>query len=156
VESLIGSNWVTSPVSDKAPLYFETKLGGLFPANKVAEEAMQAIQGRVRVTITGGKANQRRRGLYWALVGIVTPILNDLHGMTLTEDDLHDIMRDKFKMYDGLVLPSGEVHRKRHSTSNAKMNEADRAEYLNKCLDVWSKWCGVDVVTLRAEGELQR
>jgi hypothetical protein len=143
-------------MTDKAPLLFDTKLGGLFPANKVAEEAMQAIQGRVRVTITGGKANQRRRGLYWALVGIVTPILNDLHGMTLTEDDLHDIMRDKFGMYDEVTLPSGEKHKKRWSTSNAKMNEADRAKYTDRCLDVWSKWAGVDCATLRAEGELQR
>ena len=104
-----------------APLYFEARLGGLFPANRVAEEAMQQITGRVSVKITGGKANQRRRSLYWALVGIVVPLLNDAHNMTLTEDDLHDIMRDKLGMYDEVTVPSGEKHRKRHSTSNRAM-----------------------------------
>jgi hypothetical protein len=143
-------------MSDRAPLMFDVHLGMLRPGNLAAQEAMQHIKGRVRVTITGGKANQRRRGLQWVLYGIVAPILNDLHGMTLDEDDLHEIMRVKFKMFDEITMPSGEVHRKLWSTSNAKMNEADRAEYLNKCLDVWSKWCGVDVATLRAEGELQR
>lgn len=143
-------------MSDKAPLYFDTKLGGLFPANKVAEQAMQSIAGRVRVTITGGKANQRRRSLWWVLAGIVAPILNDLHNLTLDEDDLHDIMRDKFKMFDEIILPSGERLKKRWSTSNAKMNEADRIEYLNRSLEVWSKWTGVDPLTLRAEGEQQQ
>lgn len=143
-------------MSDKAPLYFDTKLGGLFPANKVAENAMQSITGRVRVTITGGKANQRRRSLWWVLAGIVAPILNDLHTLTLDEDDLHDIMRDKFKMFDEIVLPSGETLKKRWSTKNAKMNEAGRIEYLNRSLEVWSKWTGVDVATLRAEGEQQQ
>lgn len=140
-------------MSDKAPLYFTARLGGLFPANKAAEAAMQEIDGTVRATLTGGKANQRRRSLYWVLVSIVTPILNDLHKMTLTEDDLHDIMRDKLGMFDEVTLPSGEVHRKRWSTSNRSMNEADRADYLNKCIAIWSTWTGVDVTTLREEAQ---
>lgn len=136
-----------------APLYFETRLGMLRPANRMAEEAMREIQGRVRVTITGGKGNQRRRGLYWALAGIVVPLLNDQYRLTLTEQDLHDIMRDKFGMYDETVLPSGDVHRKRWSTSDRAMSEADRADYLNKCIAVWSTWTGVDVTTLRDEAQ---
>ena len=137
-----------------APLYFDAKLGGLFPANRVASEAMQHIAGRVTVKITGGKANQRRRSLYWVLVGIVVPLLNDAHNMTLTEQDLHDVMRDKLGMFDTVELPSGEKHRKRHSTSNRAMNEAQRTEYLERCLAIWEKWCGVPVETLRTEGRL--
>lgn len=140
-------------MADRAPLYFTRRLGMLYPANRAAEEALKEIDGTVRVTMTGGKANQRRRSLYWVLVGIVTPILNDLHTMTLTEDDLHDIMRDKLGMFDEVTLPSGEVHRKRWSTSNRSMNEADRADYLNKCIAIWSTWTGVDVSTLTAEAE---
>lgn len=136
-----------------APLYFEARLGGLFPANRVAQDAMAEIKGTVRVTMTGGRANQRRRNLYWALVGLVTPLLNERYGMTLTEQDIHDIMRDKLGMFDEVTLPSGEVHRKRHSTSNRAMNEADRADYLNKCISIWSTWTGVDVQTLTAEAE---
>lgn len=138
---------------DSAPLYFTARLGGLFPANRAAEEAIKEVNGTVRVTMTGGKGNQRRRGLYWVTVGLVVPILNDLHQMTLTEDDLHDIMRDKFRMFDETTLPSGEVHRKRWSTSDRAMSEPDRAEYLNKCLSVWSTWTGIDVSTLREESQ---
>lgn len=140
-------------MTDKAPLYFEARLGMLKPANRAAEEAMREITGTVRATITGGKANQRRRSLYWVLVGIVTPILNDMHNMTLTDDDLHDIMRDKLGMFEEVMLPSGETHRKRWSTSNRAMNEADRADYLNNCIVIWSKWTGIDVSTLTAEAE---
>lgn len=140
-------------MADSAPMFFAVRLGGLFPANTKAEEAMREIDGRVRVTITGGKANQRRRGLYWVMVALVTPILNDKYTMTLDDDDMHDIMRDKFKMYDEYTLPSGEVYKKRWSTSNRAMNEADRAEYINRCIAVWSTWTGIDVTTLTREAE---
>lgn len=140
-------------MSNKAPMYFEARLGGLFPANAKAVAAMQEVKGRVRVEIRGGTANQRRRGLYWVLTGIVAGLLNDKHNMTLTEDDLHDIMRDKFGMYDTITLPSGDERKRYWSTSDRAMNEADRAEYLNRCLGVWSTWTGVDVATLRQESE---
>lgn len=140
-------------MADRAPLYFTARLGMLAPANRAAEDAMKDITGTVKAVLTGGKANQRRRSLYWVLVSIVTPILNDMHGMTLTDDDLHDIMRDKLGMFDEMTLPSGEVHRKRHSTSNRAMNEAERADYLNKCIEIWSKWTGIDPTTLADEGQ---
>lgn len=140
-------------MADRAPLYFKARLGGLFPANRAAEEAMREIDGTVRATLTGGKANQRRRSLYWVLVSLVTPILNDMHGMTLTEDDTHDIMRTKLGMFDEVTLPSGETHRKLWSTSNRAMNEADRADYLNKCIEIWGKWTGIDPLTLRDEAQ---
>lgn len=141
-------------MADKAPLIFDARLGGLFPANRAAEEAMREIAGRVRVAITGGKANQRRRGLYWSVAALVVPLLNQAHGMTLDEDDLHDITRDKLKLWhDPVTLPSGEVYRKRRSTKNRAMNEADRAAYTDRALAVWSTWTGVDVSTLRDEAE---
>ena len=141
-------------MADKAPLYFEARLGGLFPANRTAEEAVSHIKGRVRVEIKGGIANQRRRGLYWSVASLVLPLLNDRYGMTLDEDDLHDITRDKLKLHHPPVtLPSGETYRKRRSTSNREMNEAERAEYTTRALAVWSTWTGVDVTTLRAEAE---
>lgn len=138
---------------DRAPLMFDAKLGGLFPANRAAEEAMREIKGRVRCEITGGKANQRRRGLYWSVAALVVPLLNQANRLTLDEDDLHDITRDKLKLYDEIALPSGEVHRKRRSTKNRAMNEADRAEYTDRALALWSTWTGVDVTTLREEAE---
>lgn len=139
---------------DRAPLLFDARLGGLFPANRVAEEAMREIKGRVRCEISGGKANQRRRGLYWSVAALVVPLLNQAHGLTLDENDLHDITRDKLKLYhEPVKLPSGEVFNKRRSTSNRAMNEAERAEYTDRALTLWSTWVGVDVVTLRQEAE---
>lgn len=140
-------------MSDKAPLFFDARLGGLFPANAVAEAAMSEIKGRVRVEIFGGKANQKRRGLYWSVLALVVPLINDLHNMTLDDDDLHDITRDKLKLVTEIKLPSGDIHRKRRSTKNRAMNEAERADYTNRALQLWSTWTGVDVTTLREEAE---
>lgn len=142
--------------SDKPPLIFTAYLGMLRPANVAAERAMAEIRGRVTAEIKGGVANQRRRGLYWSVASLVAPLLNEIYNLTLDESDLHDITRDKLKLYDEVTLPSGEVHRKRWSTSNRAMNEADRAEYTTKALALWSTWTGVDVDTLRREaGENQ-
>jgi hypothetical protein len=140
-------------VADRAPLFFDVRLGGLFPANAAAEHAMQEIKGRVRVEITGGRANQRRRGLYRVVAALVVPLLNEQYGLTLDDDDLHDITRDKLKLFDEVALPSGEIHRKRRSTSNRAMNEADRADYTNRAFALWSTWCGVPVETLTREAQ---
>lgn len=140
-------------MADRAPLYFEARLGMLAPCNRAAEEALQAIRGKVRVEIRGGIANQRRRSLYWVLAGIVVPILNQRHQLTLSEQDLHDITRQKLGIGEWFTLPSGDRHFKHASTSNRAMNEHDRAEYTNRAFDLWSTWTGVDVSTLRREAE---
>lgn len=138
---------------DEAPLYFTVRLGGLFPANRAAEEALTEIKGRVSVKISGGRANQRRRSLYWSVASLVVPLLNEAHGLTISDDDLHEITRIKLGLFDEIKLPSGEVYRKLRSTSNAKMNEADRSVYTTRALALWSTWTGVDVTTLREEAE---
>jgi hypothetical protein len=138
-------------MTDRAPLYFETRLGMLRPANAAAEAAMREIKGRVRVEIKGGTANQRRRSLYWCVAALVVPLLNQAHRLTLDEQDLHAITREKLRLYDEIVLPSGEVHHKLRSTSNRAMNEAERADFTDKALHLWSTWVGVDVTTLREE-----
>jgi hypothetical protein len=138
-------------MADRAPLYFETRLGMLRPANAAAEAAMREIKGRVRVEIKGGTANQRRRSLYWCVAALVVPLLNQAHRLTLDEQDLHAITREKLRLYDEIVLPSGEVHHKLRSTSNRAMNEAERADFTDKALHLWSTWVGVDVTTLREE-----
>ena len=138
---------------DKSPLMFESHLGMLRPANAVAELAMNEIKGRVRVEIRGGSANQRRRALYWVVASLVVPLLNDAYNLTLDEMDIHDITREKLRLYDEVKLPSGEVHHKLRSTSNRAMNEAARAEYTNKAFALWSHWVGVDVATLQHEAE---
>ena len=140
-------------MSDKAPLIFETRLGMLRPANAAAETAMREIKGRVRVEIKGGVANQRRRGLYWAVASLVVPLLNEAHNLTLDEQDLHDITREKLRIGKYLTLPSGDRFFKHASTSNRAMNEADRAAFTDRALYLWSTWTGVEVTTLREEAE---
>lgn len=140
-------------MSDTAPLYFETRLGMLAPANARAVEALHDIKGRVRVEIKGGIANQRRRSLYWIVASLVVPLLNQAHGLTLDEQDIHDITRMKLRLYDEIKMPSGDVHRKLKSTSNRAMNEADRADFTNRAFALWSTWTGIDVDTLRREAE---
>jgi hypothetical protein len=138
-------------MSDKAPLLFQTRLGMLAPANRAAEEAMREIKGKVRCEIKGGVANERRRGLYWSVAALVVPLLNEAHRLTLDEQDLHDITREKLGIGEHITLPSGDRFFKPHSTSNRAMNEAERAEFTDKALRLWSTWVGVDVSTLRAE-----
>jgi hypothetical protein len=140
-------------LADEAPLLFDAHLGMLRPANKVAEEALREIKGRVSVKISGGRANQRRRSLYWSVAALVVPLLNQAYTLTLDEDDLHDITRDKLKLFDEIRLPSGDVHRKRRSTSNKAMNEAERSAYTTRALELWSTWTGVDVTALRNGAE---
>ena len=140
-------------MSDKAPLLFEARLGMLKPANRAAEEAMAHIKGRVRLEIKGGISHERRRSLYWSVAALVVPILNDLHGLTLDEQDLHDITRQKLGIGKAMRLPSGETYFKPASTSRAAMNEAERAEYTDRALRLWSTWTGIDVTTLRREAE---
>ena len=137
--------------ADKAPLAFVAHLGMLRPANAAAVEAMRDIKGKVRVEIKGGVANQRRRGLYWCVAALVAPLLNQAHRMTLSEQDLHDITRQKLGIGTWLTLPSGELFFKHGSTSNRAMNEAERAAYTDRALNLWSTWCGIDVATLQAE-----
>ena len=138
-------------MSDTAPLYFEQRLGMLAPANAKAEAAMRDIRGRVRVEIKGGIANQRRRSLYWVVAALVVPLLNEAHRMTLDEDDLHDITRQKLDVGNWLDYPSGDRRFKPASTSNRAMNEADRADYTNRAFALWGAWTGVEVETLRRE-----
>lgn len=140
-------------MSDRAPLIFEAHLGMLRPANAAAETAMREIRGRVRVEIKGGVANQRRRGLYWAVASLVVPLLNEAHNLTLDEQDLHDITREKLRIGKYLTLPSGDRFFKHASTSNRAMNEADRAAFTDRALHLWSTWTGVEVTTLREEAE---
>ena len=138
---------------DEAPLIFAAKLGGLFPVNPAAKEAMQGIDGQCVIKITRANRNQRRRSLYWIVCGIVSGLLNDLHNLTLTDNDLHDITRRKLQVFNKIELPSGEEYIKLRSTSDRAMTEPERAAYTTKAFAMWSQWIGVPVETLTREAE---
>lgn len=140
-------------MADDAPLIFAARLGGLFPVNMAAKAAMQGIDGQCVVKVTRATRNQRRRSLYWVVASTVAELLNDMHDLTLTDNDLHDITRDKLGAVDEIELPSGEVFKRRKSTSDRAMPEPERAAYTDKAFKLWSRWVGIDVDTLTHEAE---
>lgn len=141
-------------MTDKPPLYFEKRLSGLFPANAAAEEAVRAIQGRVRVEIRQTRGNVRRNALYWSALSIAAPMLSErIEGPALTVDMLHKILKDTKGLVRVVKLPSGREFKDYESTSFAKMTEPDRAEFITWALATLSKWLGTDVTTLRREAE---
>lgn len=139
-------------MSDTAPLYFRPRLGGLFPANKAAEEAIQHTDGTVRVRITQARGNVRRNALYWSVLGICAPMLEE-KAPGLTTDLLHKVLKDRYGLVKLVTLPSGEVVKDYESTSFSSMPEHERAKFIDWALTVLSGWLGVDVSELRQEGE---
>jgi hypothetical protein len=139
-------------MADEAPLFFERRLGGLFPACPAAEKALSAVNGRVRVKITRTQGNNKRIALYWIVLGIVAPMLSErCEGDAIDTDMLHDILKDRRGLYTTTTLPSGEVVKNYRSISFHSMTEPERAAYITWAFDTLSKWLGVPVETLTAE-----
>ncbi|WP_051767896.1 hypothetical protein [Sphingobium sp. DC-2] len=141
---------------DNPPLLFKRVFGSLRPANRAAEEAMANVGDkpvRVRITAVGG--NVRRNGLYWAVLGMVTPMLSErIEGDALTTGLLHKILKDRYGLVPVVTLPSGDKVKDYDAASTAfhRMTEPERAEYVTWALATLSKWLGVDVEDLRREG----
>ena len=141
-------------MTEKAPLIFEKRLGGLFPVSSAGSKALSSIDGRVRVEIKKAKGNQKRLALYWSVLHLAAPILSEMiEGDPIDENMLHKILKDRKGLYREVVLPSGEVWKDYDSISFHKMPEHERAEYVTWALAALSKWTGIDVTTLRKEAE---
>lgn len=139
-------------MSDEAPLFFERRLGGLYPACPAAEHALQAVQGRVRVKITRMQGNNKRIALYWIVLGIVAPLLSErCEGDALDDQMLHRVLKDRRGLFTVTTLPSGEVLKNYDSISFHTMTEVDRAAYIDWAFATLSKWIGVPVETLTQE-----
>lgn len=139
-------------MADSPPLHFAKHLGMLKPANRAAEEALAAIDGTVRVRITRTRGNVRRNGLYWAVLGVAAPMLEE-KAPGLTVELLHKVLKDRFGLVKLVTLPSGEAIKDYESISFAKMTEPVRAEFIDWSLNVLSGWLGCDVTELRTEAE---
>jgi hypothetical protein len=139
-------------MSDQPPLFFERRLGGLFPACPAAEKAVQAVSGRVRVKISRSVGNNKRLSLYWIVLGLVAPMLSEqCEGDAIDDELLHQILKDRRGLYTVTTLPSGQVVKNYNSISFASMTEPERAKYIDWAFATMSKWVGVDVETLTAE-----
>jgi hypothetical protein len=139
-------------MADQPPLFFERRLGGLFPACPAAEKALAAVQGRVRVKITRSQGNNKRIALYWVVLGIAAPMLSEqCSGDAIDDEMLHEILKDRRGLYSTTVLPSGEIVKNYRSISFHQMTEPDRAAFVTWAFETLSKWLGVPVETLTEE-----
>lgn len=139
-------------MSDQPPLFFERRLGGLFPANDAAEQALGAVSGRVRVKITRTQGNNKRIALYWIVLGIAAPMLDEV-APGLTADLLHKVLKDRRGLVRIVTLPSGEQIKDYDSISFHKMTEPERAAFIDWSFTTISKWLGVPVEDLVREGQ---
>jgi hypothetical protein len=139
-------------MADQPPLFFERRLGGLFPACPAAEKALAAVNGRVRVKITRSQGNNKRIALYWVVLGIAAPMLSEqCSGDAIDDEMLHEILKDRRGLYSTTVLPSGEIVKNYRSISFHQMTEPDRAAFVTWAFETLSKWLGVPVETLTEE-----
>ena len=142
-------------MADEIPLLFKRSLGSLRPANRAAEEALATLGDKpVRVRITSVGGNVRRNGLYWAVLGLVTPILSEMiEGDALTTRLLHRILKQRYGLVPVVTLPSGDkiLDYEAASTAFHRMTEPDRAAFVDWAFSTISKWIGVDVHVLMEE-----
>lgn len=139
-------------MADEAPLFFERRLGGLFPANPAAEQALSAVEGRVRVKITRTQGNNKRLALYWIVLGIAAPMLDE-QAPGLTDSLLHKVLKDRAGLVKIVTLPSGEQVKDYDSIGFATMTENERANFIDFAFKTLSSWLGVSVEELVAEGK---
>ena len=141
-------------MADDAPLFFEKRLGGLYPINDAAEKALATIAGRVRVKMTRTQGNNKRIALYWIVLGIAAPMLDE-QAPGINDDLLHRILKDRYGLVRVVKLPSGEEIKDYDSISFGSMVEPERAKFIDWAFATLGKWLGVDVTTLTQEGEQQ-
>jgi hypothetical protein len=137
-------------MADEPPLIFERRLGGLFPANPAAEKALAAVTGKVRVKITRTQGNNKRIALYWIVLGIAAPMLDE-QAPGLTDSLLHKVLKDRYGLVKVVKLPSGQTIKDYDSISFHQMTENERAAYIDWSFATLSKWLGVSVEELTKE-----
>ncbi len=137
-------------MADTPPLFFERRLGGLFPACPAAEKALSAVQGRVRVKITRTQGNNKRIALYWIVLGIAAPMLDE-QAPGLTDELLHNVLKDRRGLVRVVKLPSGDIVKDYASISFASMTEPERAAFIDWAFATLSSWLGVSVDELTSE-----
>lgn len=137
-------------MSDAAPLFFVRRWGALFPACPAAEKALDAVKGRVRVKITRTQGNNKRLALYWIVLGLAAPMLDE-QAPGLTDKLLHNVLKDRYGLVKVVTLPSGEQIKDYDSVGFASMTEPERAAFITWAFATLSSWLGVPVEVLTKE-----
>lgn len=142
-------------MADEPPLYAKKVLGALRPANPACAEALAALDdGVVRIRITRTRGNVKRNGLYWVVLGIAAPMLEEALDGPMTVTMLHRILKRKGGLAKPVTLPSGEIEWDYESISFAKMAEPKRAEFIDWSIRTLAHWLGVTEDELREEGRI--
>lgn len=139
-------------MADEAPLIFERRLGGLFPSNPAAEQALAAVQGKVRVKLTRTQGNNKRIALYWVVLGLAAPMLDEV-APGLTDQLLHNVLKDRYGLVKVVKLPSGDNIKDYDSISFHRMTEVERAKFIDWAFATLASWLGCSVEELTKEGE---
>jgi hypothetical protein len=139
-------------MADDAPLHFEKRLGGLFPVNEAAERALANVAGKVRVKITRTQGNNKRIALYWIVLGLAAPMLDE-QAPGLNADLLHKVLKDRYGLVRVVKLPSGQAIRDYDSISFHSMTEPERAGFIDFAFKTLSSWLGVSVEELTKEAQ---
>lgn len=143
-------------MADQAPLLFRRVLGSLRPANPVATEAMNALpDALLRIRITKASGNSKRMALYWVVLAIAAPMLEERLDGPMTTAMLHRILKRKGGLANPVTLPSGEVEWDYESISFETMPEPTRAEYIDWSLRTLASWLGCSEADLLSEGKAQ-
>ena len=139
-------------MADSPPLICIGQFGALQPKNGAARDAIKALNGvECRIEIKRSGANERRRGFYWVMLDVAAEALTDATGFHWDQQLLHGELKKRLKLGETFVTPSGHEVFKARSTSNRAMNEAERAEWTDRCAAVLSTWLKCEIVELMNE-----
>lgn len=138
--------------AESPPLIFErSPIGHLRPVNGAATQAMQGLEGRCVVKLTGMRRNQRRRAFYWVMLDVAAEVLRDKTGNPWDAELLHGTLKEALGLGETWTTPSGRKVFRARSTSDRAMNEVERTQWLERCRHALSQWTEVPVEDLMAE-----
>lgn len=139
-------------MTEKPPLLGKVLLGRMVPMNVAASDALKAVAGKtVRFSLHRYGANERRRGFYWTMLNVAAGALTDATGFHWDQELLHNELKRRLELGETYTTPSGHTVFKPQSTSNAAMNETERARWTDRCAALLSSWLGVEMQQLLEE-----
>lgn len=141
-------------MADQPPLLFRRVLGSLRPADPVATEALNLLpDALLRVRITKASGNTKRMALYWVVLAIAAPMLEERLDGPMTTAMLHRILKRKGGLAKPVTLPSGEIEWDYESISFETMLEPERATFIDWSLRTLAGWLGCTEEELLNEGK---
>lgn len=144
---------------DNQPALFRKVLGALRPVTPAAEELLAGAPADrpLRVEIKNIRGNTRRLAFYFVCLKIGCEQLSDAVDGVLSVRTLHRYLKRRCGLSTPIISKkTGEIIEwDDESISFESMPEHERAAYIDDALGKLSEWIGIDVTTLREEGEAQ-